>query len=678
MFLMGEFLFSAVSYLFGAFLPFIIIALIISLIVRNSKGKKTAYGYVKPGEVLMEGADTNANAVSHGNMAAPNILLYVGSFLIVGSVLLFIKDEPSVVPFVTFFITIITFVIGLLLYRYVEYLRPVATAFTYTAMILFPLWYYAFTELGLSDEVALFISTAVSLGAYIGGAASIDSRIAGWLSYIWLLFFGWTGANMIDANSSSHSLLTYSFFVWPFIVAIFSTICWSFRVKWLPVAFRKATKVLAEWLAPIFAVFACTLFVAPNVGSEYPALRIIALSFAVVNGLIGWLMNRKNHVAILALRIYVQALIMAIFADVANYSIGAKNTIEVEVIAAIIWLISFLGQTICSLFIPQQTEKDKSIEKTALVLSLFGIFSTWGICLNFDPTPRAIVYIAISAVIAALGALIGWRYKNITWAIATVLGIMVIPIIIVSELLPAGDYSYLIYGIYTVLTLIFIGIYLLLHNAKVQPERSLGVAAVAVIAGSALCVGAMINTDWSPLGWLAAAIFSALISIIPKKYALLECSSYLAAFAAAAFASKIYSASKSYSLESILAFSAVQMHILTLPLIIVGFIKERGKKNCLRKILGVISLLLSMFIIASLMNSIKSYTLPILFIFEAVIFIIIGAFMKHKWMAIVPSILVTILVFEPAGVFSGIWLMLIGITLIAIVAWQLTKNAKKQ
>ena len=672
MFLLGELLFGSVFHLFEAFLPFIIIGLIVSLIVRHSKGKQTAYGYVKPGEVLMEGTDPNAKVSNPNNATSLNILLYVGSFLIVGAILLLIKDEPKLVPFITIFATIITYAAGILLYKFVEYLRPVATAFTYTAMVLFPLWYYAFTELGLANEVALFVSTIITLFAYAGAAAGIDSRMAGWLSYIWFLLCGWTGASMIDAHSAHHTLTTYAFFIWPLIAAIFPTICWTCRVKWLPVAYRAATKFFAQWLTPIFAFFTLLTIATPDIASECPALRIVASSLAAGIGLIGWLANKKDRVLLISLRVYLHMLILMIVADATGYSFHFGKAVSSDVAVAITWLVGWLGQTTCSLFIPQRTESDKSVEKGILVFSLLGIFSTWFFCANFDVIPRAILLIAIAAAIAILGVLISWRFKNISWANATALAVMFIPLVIFSELLPDADYSWAIFATYVVLTFISIGIYALIRN--IQPQRSLGVASTAVATGSAICIISLAGNGFTSLGWLLAAINMALVSLLAKKYSMLECSAYLASIALACLIGDVY---HTYNSESGLILAAIETHIIALPPLIFSFFKERGTSGP-RKILGFLALAVTMFFLASGGSLSQSYVIPLVAIFDYVALIVLGVFTRQQWMYITSIVLLAITTLELTGGFNGIWLLLIGIGLIVFVAWQLTKNAKKQ
>lgn len=674
MLFLGEYLFQWMFHSFEAFLPIIIIALIISLIVRHSKGKQTPYGYVKPGEVLMEGTDQKVQIASPNNAAPMNILLYIGSFLIVGSILLFIKDEPSLVPFVTIFITIITYVAGILLYRFVEYLRPVATAFTYTAMVLFPLWYYVFNELGVSNEIALFTSTTISFFAYAIAAFSIDSRVAGWLSYIWLLSLGWTGASMIDATAGSHSFTMYAFFLWPLIVSLFPTICWAYRVKWLPVAYRQATKFFAQWLTPVFAFFTLSAIATPNISTLYPALRIIASSLAVVNGLIAWLANKNDRLSLAALRLYIQLLILMIVADATNYSLYILD-LKSSVAVAAVWGLGFLAQAVCSLFMPQKREREKQIEKGVLILSLLGIFSTWIFCLKFDLA----ALIAVAAPIAVLGVLIGWRYKNIAWANATVLAIMFITLITFFRLVPnVGGQGWLwsLFFTFVILTLALLLLYTPFR--KIQPKRSLGVAITTAASGSVVCILTAAFTDFNMAGWLASAGFMAAVSMISRQYSLLEASAYLAAFSLSALISSVFDKPSYYgNNDAELIRMAIQCHIIALPLLIFGWIKERKTTNGARKILGYLALNVPLFIIVMESVSSNNIILSMIYIFESTGFIIYGAFTHHKWMTITSSVLLAFTALSLTGGFNGLWLMLAGIGLITFVIYQLVKGNKK-
>ena len=94
MFILGSILFEMLFRTIESLLPFIVIALIVSLVMRYTRGKKTEYGYVKPGEVLMVDAQPRAP----NNTGALNVLLYIGSFLIIGSMFLIVRDEPSLMP----------------------------------------------------------------------------------------------------------------------------------------------------------------------------------------------------------------------------------------------------------------------------------------------------------------------------------------------------------------------------------------------------------------------------------------------------------------------------------------------------------------------------------------------------------------------------------------------------
>ena len=73
----------------------------------------------------------------------------------------------------------------------------------------------------------------------------------------------------------------------------------------------------------------------------------------------------------------------------------------------------------------------------------------------------------------------------------------------------------------------------------------------------------------------------------------------------------------------------------------------------------------------------KNYLWSIVFILEQVALMLAGIFTKRKWLTITAIVLSVIATLELTDGPSSIWLLLIGVGLIAFVAWQLVKNNKK-
>ncbi len=675
MLLFGTGLFSNIFGIVENFLPFIIIILIVSLIDRYSKGKKTDYGYVKPGEALM--ADVSENKPD--NSGAMNALLYIGSFLIVGSMFLFIRDEPRLMPVILMIVTLLTFTVGSLLFRFVKFLRPVGLAFTYTAMVLFPTWFYAFREFGLGEEVSMLLMSLFSMLAYAVSAVVVNSKVAGWLSHIFLILFGWSFAASIDTVTYNSKLINYAFFIWPCIVAILPNIFWSFRVKWLPIPFRSATKAIAEVLTPVFVSIAVLSLFSADM-DKYPMLRTITASIAIVNGLISWFATKKRG-ALVALRFYIQALIIFIIADATGYSIISGVTSENTAISlsiAIVWLVSFLFQVICSLFIPQRNEEEKKLEGAILITSLVGIFATALFCLNFETAARAISLIAVASVVAMLGILIAIRYRNVNWLAATVFAINFIPYQI-SHLTPISLDNWVFFIIYTAIALVFIIAYAIMKLALGDKKDYLNLPITAVTVGGIACFAITSALDYPEVSLLAVAIELALIGLISRKHALFEASAYAAACSVSALIGNLRHVNYFEDAQTSLAVSTAQANIIALPLLGFGFVKEHKTKNKARTIIGYVILALMMFTIASVSSYEKEYIWPLIFILEEVILLVVGILLKYQWMSITSAILVVITTLELTGGFSSsIWLLLIGVALIGFVAWQLARNAKKQ
>lgn len=675
MFIFGVGLFSGVLRIVENFFPFIIIVLVISLIERYKNGKKTNYGYVKPGETLM--ADVEDEKPE--NSSAMNLLLYIGSFLIVGSMFLVIRDEPRLMPITVIIVTLLSYIIGSILYRFVSFLRPVGIAFAYTAIILFPTWFYAFKEFGLSEEISMMLASLFSTLAYAGAAVIIESRVAGWLSYIFFTLFGWAFAASLDTASGSTNLLGYAIFIWPCLISVLANIFWSLRVKWLPVPFRKATKAIAEYVTPIIMTFAVLSVFALGM-TKCPMIRTITASIAIINGLISWFTSKKRG-AIIALRFYIQALIIFIIADATHFSvIDAFNSSNdaVSLSMAIVWMIGFLFQIICSLFVPQRNDAEKSFEKAVLVTSLAGIFLTTLFCLNFDTIPRAISIVVVSGIVALIGILIAICRQNVSWLIATVLALNFIPLGI-SQLIPVDFFDWVFFIIYTALALVLIIVYAIMRIMQANRDNSFSFAIAAIVTSGIACFEITSVLGHVEAGLLATAVELALVAIISKKYILFEIAGYAAACSASALLSNTTKAYYSKNADLALGIASAQANIIALPLLAFGFGKEYKSKNKVRTVFGYIILSFVMFIISSIASFEHNYVWPIVFIIEEIALLTVGIFLRYQWMSIASSILVIITTLELTGGFdSSIWLLLIGVGMIAFVSWQLVRANKKQ
>jgi len=628
--------------------------------------------------------DAQAVQERHERNTRMNVLLYIGSFFIAGSMLLLAKDAPDIMPVILILVTLLVYGAGLILYRTVDYLQPVATAFTYTGLILFPIWYYAFESAGLPSQTALMISSIFACISSIGATIVVESRIAGWLGYIWLIISGWAFGAFIEKTTGSTPASAYSFFIWPLIVAIFPNICWSFRVKWLPLAFRSATKALAEIIVPAAVVMVAFTLAAPNIGQDMPALRAITGALAALNALIS-LIAKKNRGKLTALRFYTQFFIVALFADILNYSLFANlfnhSQNGTAIAMAIVWLATFLVQMIISLFIPQRNDDERRYEHGSIIASLVGIFSTSLFCVSFDATSRGIFMIALAAAIATLGILISFRYRDIRWSAATILGCLYIPLELGLDLATPIWSGWTFFAIYSVLTLIAILVYAFITAATEEGQsHKRALLTVAIIAGNLIGILATASETWPEAGWLVAAVDVALAAALTKRYNWLEASAYLAALSLFSLIGNLMSRGHYYDLEdpTSLALNAIRVHILALPLLAFGFVKERGQSSPARLVFGYLIYTLPMFAIASFASDDHNYLWPIIFILEQVAFLVAGLFAKRKWMTVCGIVLSIIATLELTGGLSSVWLLFIGIGLMAFVGYQLAKSNKKQ
>ena len=107
---MSNFSFDYRSGLVGFLGTSLIIALIAGLIVR-----------------LVRGTDFKRKDIKNSGLI--NAFLYVGSFMIVGSMLMFMQDYPTAMPIVSIVGSTLLLFIGLILYGFVDFLQSGLDAF---------------------------------------------------------------------------------------------------------------------------------------------------------------------------------------------------------------------------------------------------------------------------------------------------------------------------------------------------------------------------------------------------------------------------------------------------------------------------------------------------------------------------------------------------------------------
>ena len=657
MFSISDFPFYFRSGLIGAIGSSLIIALIVGLIVR-----------------LVRGTDFKQKDMKNAGLI--NAFLYIGSFMIVGSMLMFMQDYPTVMPVISIVGSLILLTCGLLLYGLVDFLRPVGLAFAYTGLAIMPFWFFAFYELGAAPDLAFFVASLTTMVGYLLVAGLTRSQLAGWISYILLFLFGATLPMPTKA-------LFYTACLLPFPVALFAAICWARRVKWLPVGFRQATSVVARFGVPIIAFFAWPFLMASNVSNDAPFLRSIFFALGALHYLIAWLLEKKRAMLVVA-RIIFQCFLAALIGDITGYSLFnwyGKTNMGASIAIAIIWLVGSLIQTILSLFVPTKNEDEAKTERVMLGVSLGCIAITPVFCQGLTTQAFGAVSLAMTSVVAILGILITIAKKNLAWGFATLIALLAMPFEV--NLITNASWSYWVYyAIYAAISTLALIVYAA-GLRKVQVRCAFRIAMTAIIASAviaAFCDGRWYGYSWPCIPCAVAALQFALLGIASNKSSCYEMSIYSIATAACLFTGSLAhlspEADKIVNYPHRLGDSLFGL-ALGGAILGVGLFREFAKKNSARQIVGFVLMSVIMFDAASSGVSEHSLLAPIMLLVAEIITLFIGLITDRKWMAIASASIAAFDVIFFMGSSNWLTFGLVGIAMIGVVVGILVKNNSK-
>ena len=658
--------------LFGVIASLLIIALVTALIVHIAKESKAAFA-------------SNPNVKNPGVL---NALLFLGSAFIVFAIISMIDDQAAAMPAVLISSSLVTLIGGIVLYRLVSFLKPIGLAFAYIGMALMPFWYFALNEIGLGGHASLIISTALSLVSFTIGAIGVNSHFAGWCSFLWLILLG------IVIPESNTKFAIYALFLWPVIVAFIPMLFWSFRVKWLPVAFRRASQMLTYIIPSIMAVIWYVSVLIPNMGQDYPFLRTAMAALMLIYFISHWAKERLNS-SMVCFRISIQVLLLCIAADAMNYSLFSAASEGAKLAMSIMWAAGFTIQAGVSVAVSAIIGKTKPSDVAITIISLACVMIAplFMISYNMENTTSFFIMTAISGgLTAAIAAATSWLLHNVNWHIATWLGILTVPTALMNGVFTAPNWA--IFATYAGISLLPVAMFAI--DARKGGKRMLLPSSLAIVSCAVTMRMHSYCGDFSleALAYFITACDVALCALIAKSKNAAEVAIYLAAIAARALAINIYDFTnsnvaaryfdyRSYfgmigstTTDALMALGMVNALILGGTVLGVGFWRERGQKSQPRLIIGYILFTLLSFNVAESAHAANLYVWPLIFLVGQVILMIIGVFAKKKWMTITSIICacVDLALFVNGPVY--IWLLAAGVTLITVVVVQLTRNRK--
>lgn len=716
-------MFSALIGLFSGLISLAIIlapvVVIIILLVNDNKKKKVnansaVAANTENGQATMKPAaepvPLNATPPAPPKPVDPykkwNILLYLGSFLLVMAMILFISNEDdSLVAPTAIILTLLFYLGGIALFKTVPYLKSVGKSFAYTASAVFPFWVISFTTFGLTEQVAWIVASIISLSVFIIDSLIFKSKVTAAFAYIWLFVLTWS-----CTPSGNAVFATYWAILAPMVLSLVPTLLWLGKPGWLPVSFRKATQFFGMVLTPLFsAVLSFTFFIS-DFPESHPFLRSLIVAILLVYALLHWLKGHKYGFFVFA-RLVAQLLIFTVVADILQYTFfdyspyysyyatGVNETTSIMV--AIVWLTGCLAQSLIALFIPKKNDTAIRAEHVMEVISLAGILVTPALTYNLEN--GALIQLLILSFVSILGVIYSVVHKNILWSIATLIGLLLIPTVL-SDLFEIRFMNWLLVAYFAVYGLLALLGYA--ASRKRQPLHSFVLTLVEVIIAGFVVVVASADENFVEIGWLTLAVLFTIFGYLSGKNWLYELAIYSGALCVFSLVGTVGGAiakanapayeirtncmndyytrtncidsRPSFAENAELAISTVRAFVMPIAILAVSFWKERGINSDLKKwrfLAGYILLTLSLLVIG--WNGEGYWMLPSLI--AQVAFLVYSVFKDKSWLVWTTIAVLAISMISLSGGYVYIWFGVIGIVLILIVVWRLTKlNAQKQ
>lgn len=716
-------MFSALIGLFSGLISLAIIlapvVVIIILLVNDNKKKKVnansaVAASTENGQATMKPAaepvPLNAAPPAPPKPVDPykkwNILLYLGSFLLVMAMILFISNEDdSLVAPTAIILTLLFYLGGIALFKTVPYLKSVGKSFAYTASAVFPFWVISFTTFGLTEQIAWIVASIISLSVFIIDSLIFKSKVTAAFAYIWLFVLTWS-----CTPSGNAVFATYWAILAPMVLSLVPTLLWLGKPGWLPVSFRKATQIFGMVLTPLFsAVLSFTSFIS-DFPESHPFLRSLIVAVLLVYALLHWLKGHKYGFFVFA-RLVAQLLIFTVVADILQYTFfdyspyysyyatGVNETTSIMV--AIVWLTGCLAQSLIALFIPKKNDTAIRAEHAMEVISLAGILVTPALTYNLEN--GALIQLLILSFVSILGVIYSAVHKNILWSIATLIGLLLIPTVL-SDLFEIRFMNWLLVAYFAVYGLLALLGYA--ASRKRQPLHGFVLALVEVIIAGFVVVVASADENFVEIGWLTLAVLFTIFGYLSGKNWLYELAIYSGALCVFSLVGTVGGAiakanapayeirtncmndyytrtncidsRPSFAENAELAISTVRAFVMPIALLAVSFWKERGINSDLKRwrfLAGYILLSLSLLVIG--WNGEGYWMLPSLI--AQVAFLVYSVFKDKSWLVWTTIAVLAISMISLSGGYIYVWFGVLGIVLILIVVWRLTKlNAQKQ
>lgn len=418
-----------------------------------------------------------------------NILLYVGSFLIVAAMAVFVTltMPASVKLFGILAITALFYVVGLVLYDRYRQIRPAAVAFVGTGLAILPFTGFALYSLGgLSAEVSWLLTSIIGLVAYGYAAIKLQSQL---VSYLMMAFI----ISLSLSAVSSLGLATVWYFVVVIAVATILSTVHYLKPGLLPALFRQPAEQTGIVITPVALV--ASLFVN---GGNSPYLYEVLFSLATAYYILVWLESRKYFYEV-ATRILAHITLLIFTHD----QFGSSNLAQ-----TLIWESLLLAQIVYSwvrVKYRQQILYSVELVLTGLAIGLmFMVLPAWNLIDGGAWWLAANLSILITAGIISV-----WRYRQSGWGYASLTALAILPFVIGRGALEPQASYLSIAIVFLLLVSLVIGLTYYSrrqnwlggsHGLTILLQVSAGI--FAILANSS---AALENSGWA-VGWVSLAL----------------------------------------------------------------------------------------------------------------------------------------------------------------------------
>lgn len=448
-----------------------------------------------------------------------NILLYVGSFLVVSATALFVTltMAPLVRLSGMILMTVVFYVSGLILHQKSKRLRSAGSAFVGTGLAILPFIGIALSLLGgLPGEISWLITSLVGVVAFTVATMVLRSEF---VSYVTMAFVVSLAVSVVPVMQLS--------VMWYFIaimsVSMLSNLCHMLWPRLVPPVFAGSIQISGMVMTPI--ALASSLL---TISSMDLWMYEILFCLATLHYLVLWGIKR-SVVYELAVRVLAHGTLLIVGADLVDltansqasgltFGLAGLGFNERLTIFGVIWLGLAMIQVAYSL-LRSSSRQSKGIlrEQVAVAISLTLMFIATGF---FAMNENWQLWVSVDLAMIAMSCLaIGLRWREVYWLYGALLVSAILPFLFGrGAVSPAWDYR--------AIGLVFAGLGALSLVVLERATASFRSSSIRVFCFSAtivysatLALSGLLTERGMDIGWtmLLSAVVMVLASLVVKR-----------------------------------------------------------------------------------------------------------------------------------------------------------------